>query len=70
MNPNDLPAYMAHVGAAARAAAGAMAAASTAAKDQALRALDCTAMQGYYLGAPSAEPQFTLDHLHQAIALP
>ncbi len=39
MNPNDLPAYMAHVGAAARAAAGAMAAASTAAKDQALRAL-------------------------------
>jgi glutamate-5-semialdehyde dehydrogenase len=39
MNPNDLPAYMAHVGAAARSAATAMAAAPTAAKDQALRAL-------------------------------
>jgi len=39
MNPTDLPAYMAHVGTAARAAAGAMAAASTAAKDNALRGL-------------------------------
>jgi glutamate-5-semialdehyde dehydrogenase len=39
MNPNDIPAYMAHVGAAARAAATAMAAAPTAAKDAALRAL-------------------------------
>ncbi len=38
-SPNDIPAYMAHVGAAARAASSAMAAASTAAKDQALRAL-------------------------------
>jgi glutamate-5-semialdehyde dehydrogenase len=39
MNLNDIPAYMAHVGVAARAAASRMAAASTAAKDQALRAL-------------------------------
>jgi glutamate-5-semialdehyde dehydrogenase len=39
MNLNDVPAYMAHVGAAARAAATAMAAAPTAAKDRALRAL-------------------------------
>ena len=39
MTPTDIPAYMAHVGLAARAAATAMAAASTAAKDQALRAL-------------------------------
>ena len=39
MNPTDIPAYMAHVGVAARAAASAMAAASTAAKDNALRAL-------------------------------
>ena len=39
MNPTDLPAYMAHVGVAARAAATAMAAASTAAKDRALRVL-------------------------------
>jgi len=39
MNANDIPAYMAHVGAAARAAATAMAAAPTAAKDAALRAL-------------------------------
>jgi glutamate-5-semialdehyde dehydrogenase len=39
MNPNDLPAYMAHVGTAARAAARRMAAAPTAAKDAALRAL-------------------------------
>jgi glutamate-5-semialdehyde dehydrogenase len=39
MNPTDIPAYMAHVGAAARAASSRMAAASTAAKDQALRAL-------------------------------
>ncbi len=39
MNPIDIPAYMAHVGAAARAASGRMAAASTAAKNQALRAL-------------------------------
>ena len=39
VNPNDLPAYMAHLGAAARAAACAMAAAGTAAKDEALRAL-------------------------------
>jgi glutamate-5-semialdehyde dehydrogenase len=39
MNPTDIPAYMAHVGVGARAAATAMAAASTAAKDRALRAL-------------------------------
>ena len=39
MNPTDLPAYMAHLGAAARAAATAMAAAGSAAKDDALRAL-------------------------------
>jgi glutamate-5-semialdehyde dehydrogenase len=39
MNPIDLPAYMAHVGAAARAASSTMAAAPTAAKDAALRAL-------------------------------
>ena len=39
MSPNDIPAYMAHVGAAARAASTAMAAASTAAKNAALRAL-------------------------------
>ena len=39
MTPNDIPAYMAHVGAAARAAATVMAAAPAAAKDQALRAL-------------------------------
>ena len=39
MNSSDIATYMAHVGVAARAASGAMAAASTAAKDQALRAL-------------------------------
>ena len=39
MTPNELPAYMAHVGVSARAAATAMAAAPTAAKDLALRAL-------------------------------
>ncbi|MDH4389884.1 MAG: glutamate-5-semialdehyde dehydrogenase [Aquabacterium sp.] len=39
MNPTDIPAYMAHVGVAARAAATTMAAAGTAAKNQALRAL-------------------------------
>jgi glutamate-5-semialdehyde dehydrogenase len=39
MNPIDLPAYMAHVGAAARAASAAMAAAPTAAKNNALLAL-------------------------------
>ena len=39
MSPTDIPAYMAHVGVAARAAATAMAAASTAAKNDALRAL-------------------------------
>jgi len=39
MNPIDIPAYMAHLGAAARGAATAMAAASTASKDAALRAL-------------------------------
>ena len=39
MNPNDLPAYMAHLGAAARAASAVLAAAPTAAKDRALRAL-------------------------------
>ncbi len=39
MNPNDIPAYMAHVGIAARAAATVMAAASTAAKNEALRRL-------------------------------
>ena len=39
MNPTDIPAYMAHLGAQARAAATAMAAAPSAAKDTALRAL-------------------------------
>jgi glutamate-5-semialdehyde dehydrogenase len=39
MNAVDIPAYMAHLGAQARAASTAMAAASTAAKDAALRAL-------------------------------
>ncbi len=39
MNHSDIPAYMAHVGVAARAAARAMAAASTAAKNQALLSL-------------------------------
>ena len=39
MNPTDIPAYMAHLGAAARAAATAMAAAGSASKDAALRAL-------------------------------
>ncbi len=39
MNPTDIPAYMAQVGMAARAAATTMAAASTAAKNTALRAL-------------------------------
>jgi glutamate-5-semialdehyde dehydrogenase len=39
MSTLDIPAYMDHVGVAARAAATAMAAASTAAKDRALRAL-------------------------------
>ena len=39
MTPTDIPAYMAHVGSAARAAAGTLAAASTAAKNLALRAL-------------------------------
>jgi glutamate-5-semialdehyde dehydrogenase len=39
MNAIDIPAYMAHLGAQARAASTAMAAASTAAKDHALRAL-------------------------------
>lgn len=39
MTPTDIPAYMAHVGVAARAAATRMAAASTAAKDHALRTL-------------------------------
>jgi len=39
MTPSDIPAYMAHVGVAARAAATHMAAAATAAKDHALRSL-------------------------------
>ena len=39
MTPSDIPAYMAHVGIAARAAASVMAAAPTAAKNLALRAL-------------------------------
>jgi glutamate-5-semialdehyde dehydrogenase len=39
MNPNDIAAYMAHVGVAARAASRALAAAPTAAKDHALLAL-------------------------------
>ena len=39
VNPTDLPAYMAHLGVAARAASTAMAAAGTATKDTALRAL-------------------------------
>ncbi len=39
MNPNDIPAYMAHVGVAARAAATVLAASSTAQRNEALRAL-------------------------------
>jgi glutamate-5-semialdehyde dehydrogenase len=39
MSPTDIPAYMAHVGVAARAAATALAAASTSAKNEALRRL-------------------------------
>ena len=39
MSPNDISNYMAQVGASARAAAASMAAAPTAAKDRALRAL-------------------------------
>ncbi len=39
MTPHDIPAYMAHLGVAARAAATTLAAAPTAAKDQALRSL-------------------------------
>ncbi len=39
MTPHDIPAYMAHLGVAARAAATTLAAAPTAAKDQALRGL-------------------------------
>jgi glutamate-5-semialdehyde dehydrogenase len=39
MNPTDIPAYMAHVGTAARTAATAIAASSTAARNQALRGL-------------------------------
>jgi glutamate-5-semialdehyde dehydrogenase len=39
MNPTDIPAYMAHVGTAARAASSHLAAAATAAKNQALLAL-------------------------------
>ena len=39
MTPTDIPAYMSHVGVAARAAATSMAAASTAAKDHTLRRL-------------------------------
>ncbi len=39
MSPTDIPAYMAHVGVAARAAATAMAAAATAARNDALRGL-------------------------------
>ena len=49
MNPNDLPAYMAHVGTAARAAATAMAASSTAARNAAL-----TALAGRLRGAVAA----------------
>ena len=41
MEPVDIPAYMAQVGAAARAAAATMAVASTRTKNQALRALAC-----------------------------
>ncbi len=41
MTPTDIPAYMAHLGAQARAAATTMAAAPSAAKDAALRALAC-----------------------------
>ncbi len=50
MNPNDIPAYMAHVGVSARAAATAMAASTTAARNDALRGLasrlraDCAAL--------------------------
>ena len=39
MTPTDIPAYMAHVGVAARSAATAMAAASSAAKNRALQSL-------------------------------
>ena len=52
MNPTDIPAYMAHLGAAARAAATAMAAAGSAAKDDALRAL---ARRLREAGAPLAQ---------------
>jgi glutamate-5-semialdehyde dehydrogenase len=41
VTPTDIPAYMAHLGAQARAAATTMAAAPSAAKDAALRALAC-----------------------------
>jgi glutamate-5-semialdehyde dehydrogenase len=52
MNPTDIPAYMAHVGAAARAASTVMAAAPTAAKDRALLAL---ARRLREAGAPLAQ---------------
>jgi glutamate-5-semialdehyde dehydrogenase len=52
VNPTDIPAYMAHLGAAARAAATAMAAAGSAAKDDALRAL---ARRLREAGAPLAQ---------------
>jgi glutamate-5-semialdehyde dehydrogenase len=56
MNPNDVIAYMAHVGVAARAAATAMAAASTAAKDDALRRLAAQLReQGEALQAANAQ---------------
>ena len=46
MTPTDIPAYMAHVGTAARAAATAMAASSTAARNAALRALAARLRKG------------------------
>ena len=56
MTHSDIPAYMAHVGAAARAASCAMAAASTAAKDQALRAL-ATELRGVSAALQAANAQ-------------
>ncbi|OYU75173.1 MAG: hypothetical protein CFE45_33285, partial [Burkholderiales bacterium PBB5] len=52
MTPTDIPAYMAHVGVCARAAATTMAAAGTAAKNTALRAL---ARRLREAGAPLAQ---------------
>ncbi len=46
MTPTDIPVYMDHLGLQARAAATAMAAAPTAAKDSALRALAARLREG------------------------